>query len=131
MIDISAMKSRRSSLFLSSAKAGKAKVLCHATCQSLNHSTGAAVASRDRTTTQRLVAPHGLKFSSFPRSREMRERYFASCMREHMQSVCYTAFCTARSDSRSHSLASSMTHELTATRNDDYHATHHVMKIFQ
>ena len=62
MIDISAMKSRRSNLFLSSAKAGKAKVLCHATCQSLNHSTGAAVPSRDRTTTQRLVAPHGLKF---------------------------------------------------------------------
>ena len=60
--DISAMKSRRSSLFLSSAKAGKAKVLCHATCQSLNHSTGAAVPSRDRTTTQRLVAPHDLKF---------------------------------------------------------------------
>ena len=55
------------------------------------------------------------EISSFPRSRHMRER---SCMREHMQSVCYTAFCTALTDvrSRSHSLASSMTFTITRVK---------------
>ena len=58
--------------------------------------------------------------------------YFASCMREHAVRLLYTAFCTALTDvhSHSHSLASSITFKLTATRNDYDRATHLLLLLF-